>query len=46
MIYEMLRQPIVPSAAVEDSAIGWPFHEIIYAVMSGDKLNLLDWMVN
>jgi hypothetical protein len=46
VIYEILRHTIMPSTAVEESAIGWPFLEIIYVVMSGDKLNLLDLMVN
>ena len=36
----------MPSAGGNDNAIGWPFYEIITAVMSGEKLNLLDWMVN
>jgi hypothetical protein len=44
-MYEILRRTIVLSAVGNDSAIGWPFFEIIVAVMSG-KLNLLDWMVN
>jgi len=46
LIYEILRRTIVPSAGGNDNAIGWPFYEIITAVMSGEKLNLLDWMVN
>ena len=46
VIYEILRHTIVPSATVEDYAIGWPFLEIIYVVMSREKLNLLDSMVN
>ena len=46
MIYQNLKHTIVPSIAVEESAIGWPFLEIIYAMMSGDELNLLDLMVN
>ena len=36
----------MPSVAVESSAIGWPFLEIIYVMMSREKLNLLDWMVS
>ena len=46
VIHEILRHTIMPSAVVEDSAIGWPYLEIIYAVMSGDEMNLLDLMVN
>ena len=46
VIYEILRHTIVPSTAVEDCATRWPFLEIIYVVMSGEKLNLLDSMVN
>jgi hypothetical protein len=46
VIYEILRHTIVPSTVVKESAIGWPFLEVIYAVMFGDELNLLDLMVN
>ena len=46
VIYEILRHTIVPSTTVEESAIGWPFLEIIYAMMSSDKRNLVDLMVN
>lgn len=45
VIYEILRHTIVPSIVVEGSAIGWPFVEIIYIVISSNELNLLDWMV-
>ena len=46
MTYEILRCTIVPSAEGDDGAIGWPFFEIINAVMASDPVNLLDWMVN
>jgi hypothetical protein len=46
VMFEILRHTLVPSAAVEEGAIGWPFLEIIYTVMSGNELNLLDLMVN
>ncbi|KAG0542208.1 hypothetical protein BDA96_02G083600 [Sorghum bicolor] len=46
LIYEILRRTIVPSAGANDKAIGWPFYEMITAVMSGEKFNLLDWTVN
>jgi len=46
VVYEILRHTIMPFVAVEDSAIGWPFLEIIYVMMSREKLNLLDWMVS
>ena len=36
-IYAILRHTIVPSATIE---------EVIYAMMFGDELNLLDLMVN
>lgn len=46
MMFEILRHTLVPSATVEEGAIGWPFLEIVYAMMSGNELNLLDLMVN
>ena len=44
--FEILRCMVVPSAGGDDNAIGWPFFEIINAVLSGDPINLLDWMVH
>ena len=46
VIYEILRHTLVPSATVEESAISWPFLEVIYAMVSSEELNLLDLMVN
>ena len=46
VLHEILRHTIMPSIIVEESAIGWPFLEVIYAMMSSDELNLLDLMVN
>ena len=46
VLHEILRHTIVPSNVVEGSAIGWPSLEVIYAMLSGDELNLLDMMVN
>jgi len=46
VIYEILRHSIVPSTVVEECAIGWPFLEVIYDVMSGEELNLMDLMVS
>lgn len=45
-LFETLRHTIVPSAAVEGGAIGWPSLEIIYVMFSSDELNLLDLQVN
>lgn len=46
VLFEILRHTIVPSAAVEGGAIGWPSLEVIYAVLSGEELNLLDLLAN
>ena len=46
VLFEVLRHTIVPSAMVEGGAIGCPSLEIIYTVLFGDELNLLDLMVN
>ena len=46
VMFEILRHTLVPSTVVEEGAIGRPFLEIIYTVMSDDELNLLDLMVN
>ena len=46
VLHEILRHTIVPSNVVVGSAIGGPSLEIIYVVLSGDELNLLDLMVN
>ena len=43
--FEIMRRTVVPSAGGDDYAIGWPYFEIINAVLSGDPINLLDWMV-
>ena len=37
---------MVPSAGDNDNVVGWPSFEIINAVMIGDSINLLDWMVH
>ena len=36
---------MVPSAGDNDNVVGWPFFEIINAVMISDPINLLDWMM-
>jgi hypothetical protein len=36
VMYEILRRTIVLSAVGNDNAIGWPFFEIIMAMMSGE----------
>jgi hypothetical protein len=46
VLFEILRHTIVPSTAIEGDAIGWPFLEVTYAVLSGKELNLLDLIVN
>jgi len=46
VIYEILRHTSTPSDMVEERVIGWPFLEVIYAVMSGEELNLMDLMVS
>jgi len=46
VLFEISRHTIMPSAVVEGGAIGWPSLEVIYAVLSGDELNLLDLLVN
>jgi hypothetical protein len=45
VLHEILRHTIMLSAVVEDSAIRWPSLEVIYAVSSGDELDLLDLIV-
>ena len=46
VLHEILRHTIMPSVVVEGGDIGWPSLEVIYVVLSGDDLNLLDLMVN
>ena len=46
VLHVILRHTIVPSNVVVGSAIGGPSLEVIYAMLSGDELNLLDMMVN
>ena len=46
VLHEILRHTIMTSAAVEGGAIGWPFLEVIYAVLSSDELNSLDLIMN
>ena len=46
VLHEILRHTIVSFAIVEGSAIGWPSLEVIYTVLFGDELNLLDLIVN
>ena len=45
VIFEILRRTMVPLARGDDNTIGWPFFEIINDVLSGDPINLLDWLV-
>ena len=46
LLHEILRYTIVPSAAVEDGAIGRPTLEVICAALADDELNLLDLLVD
>ena len=46
MILKIMRHTIVPTVEWDDSALKWPSMEIVNAVLSGNPLNMLDWMVN
>lgn len=37
---------MVPSAGGDANVVGWPSFEIINAMLTGDLINLLDWMVH
>jgi hypothetical protein len=46
VILEILRHTIVPTIGWYDRALEWLSMEIVNVVLSGDPLNMLDWMVN
>jgi len=43
LIFSMLRHTIVPKVG-NFNAIRFPYYEVIRAVLSGDKLNIVEWM--
>lgn len=46
VLHEILRHTIVPSAAIEDGAVGQPALEVISVALAGDELDLLDLLVD
>ena len=36
---------MIPLVGGDEDAVGWPFFEIVNAVLSRDPINLQDWMV-
>lgn len=46
VIYEILRHTIMPSRGGNENALPWPYYEIVNAVLSGVRINLLDWLVS
>jgi hypothetical protein len=42
VIFEVLRRTVIPSLGGDDDAVGWPFFEVVNAVLSRDPINLLD----
>lgn len=46
VIFEILRCTVFPSIGGDEDAVGWPFFAIVNTMLSGDPINLLDWMVS
>ena len=46
VILEILRHTIVPTIGWDDSTLKWPSTKIVNVVLSGEPINLLDWMVH
>ena len=46
VILEVLWHTIVPTIGWDDRALEWPSMEIVNTMLSGELINMLDWMVH
>ena len=45
VIFEILRRTMISLVGGDEDVVGWPFFEIVYAVLSGYPINLLDYLM-